>query len=153
MDFSRSGKFWFDAKTGNSYVVRGGHHTLIAFEIPETAKVIRDAVGKEEFTKLYDDVHASSLEFFSGSVERYLELDDMIGKILNDAGFIRGMNDLVFYLSLSSRYERACRELVTLRNPSHVEIDLTDTQQSITLSGVNVELFIRGRSLKTFVRQ
>ena len=153
MDFSRSGKFWYNGKTGDAYRVRG-HHTLAAFDIPALAQVLKTALGDDYETFVATTRRAAAAFFRAADTQPndpYLTLHDQVCDILCNAGFIRGINELVFYLALTSRFERACRELVAMCAPRIVQFDLIDLQKSGKIEGAEVEVFVRGRSLKAFV--
>ena len=142
-----SGKFWYHAPTKRSYTVRG-HHSIVAFDIPEMDALLRDKLGNR-----YDIIRNNiSTDIKKDSYESH----DEVCSILYEDGYIRGNFNLTLSLSFLLRYENACRELVeTARSmlnnyPLHFDFDIVDAGSG-KIKGHEIDMFLKGRSLKNYV--
>lgn len=155
MNWAASGKFWHNTKTGETFRVRG-HHTLVAFKIPEIAQFLKSVMGSE-FEDFEKRIFTAADSFFKNdrddSNAPYLEMHDKVCEILCNAGYLRGNHDLVLDIQFNSRYERPCREFVAMILPYGsvaVNFDIIDWNKSIQLDKAEADMFVRGRSLKAF---
>lgn len=149
---SSGGKFWFDAKSGVVCRVQDSHHAVAAFSIPATAEAIRSVIG-DSFDQAKAAIEAAFEEFSQDDTqahERYYELHDATCNVLFRLGWVRGNHNLGLFLSLHSRFERACRDLVAMINPIGLQFDLEDLGTCGRLDGPLIDLFLRGRSLRAF---
>jgi hypothetical protein len=156
LDSLASGKFWYNVKTGKFYRVRG-HHTLVAFQIPELSQVLRENIGEGNFDEFVQSTRDAAEAFFANDIggedAPYFKLHDKVCEILCNSGYIRGNNDWVLYLAFTSLYERAARELVVASTNKYVEIDIVDLKKNVSMSGADLDFFRRGRSLRAFLNK